>query len=46
MNIKFNHKSNNYRIDVYKYMLMVTKHHFACDYWDFRWLFLDYPTHI
>jgi hypothetical protein len=28
-------------IYVYRHMLIVTKHHFACDYWDFRWLFLD-----
>jgi hypothetical protein len=22
-------------------MLIITKHHFAYDYWDFIWLFLD-----
>jgi len=22
-------------------MLITTKHHFACDLWDFKWLFLD-----
>jgi hypothetical protein len=28
-------------MDVYKYMLIMMKHHFACDQWDFKWLLLD-----
>ncbi len=25
-------------------MLIVTKHHFACNLWGFRWLFLDHKS--
>jgi hypothetical protein len=28
-------------IIIYKHMLIGTKHHFACDQWDFKWLLLD-----
>jgi hypothetical protein len=31
MNIKFNRKSINYYNDIYKHMLIMTKHHFTND---------------
>jgi hypothetical protein len=40
MNIKFNLKSNNY-YNVCRHMLIMTKHHFAYNLWDFKWLLLD-----